>query len=355
MSELSIDTHDAHDNSRDARRPNIGMSGSTYCLKYMYAHPEQFEELIEFFRRLHNGKKLDDGERSAHRWRARDLVFDAFANFDGIVITTYTAASSHQFKTAFRPDVVFMDEAEHTIHDAEHDLTTPSHQTSLPLGIGNQHSLALLKVAMSIQHACLWRCNVSGQLPILQRYYNDIMHSNEEWPQALLDQFDWIRENVDSRHPNTCSVLVEVPGSRTQQIGTSQGNASHRTGALEKIHALLRSKLTGLGINKGKPITIMLISMYKGQVTEYHKDARRLVDEKKLHADFFNRVKIKTARTDIVFIDFVNANYTGRIGDDHLLAVVLTRSRRSNVTMLNRGTFSGLEWREDQLYHYEKK
>ena len=65
----------------------------------------------------------------------------------------------------------------------------------------------------------------------------------------------------------------------------------------------------------------MVIAMYKGQVVEYHKDIQRMIDEKKLPADFFNRVKVKTVdgaqgdETDFLFINMVNANYTGRVGE----------------------------------------
>ncbi|KAJ4249417.1 hypothetical protein NW762_012270 [Fusarium torreyae] len=91
-------------------------------------------------------------------------------------------------------------------------------------------------------------------------------------------------------------------------------NPVHRAWVLEKVHALLSSALTGLGVNHNKPINVMMIAMYKGQVVEYHKNIRP-------SCDFFNRVKVKTVdgaqgdETDFLFIDMVNANYTGRIDE----------------------------------------
>ncbi|KAM0554191.1 hypothetical protein ACHAPJ_006990 [Fusarium lateritium] len=96
---LSIDTHDAHDNSRNALRPNIGMSGSEYSLKYMYAHPEENKALIGLYRKLDNCEKPGDGQRSEQ-------------NRDGVS----EISSSHQFKLAFRPHFVFMDEPA-TVHE----------------------------------------------------------------------------------------------------------------------------------------------------------------------------------------------------------------------------------------------
>ncbi|EEU44747.1 uncharacterized protein NECHADRAFT_84818 [Fusarium vanettenii 77-13-4] len=180
-------------------------------------------------------------------------------------------------------------------------------------------------------------------------FYNDTMR-------LLRSIQKYIRDNVYPDLPTDgCSFVVEFPGSQSRKVATSQINKMHKTWMLEHVGHLLDSGLTGLGENSGKPIDILVIALYKAQVTELRMEIKSLISQGRFAKDILTRLKVKTLddaegdEADIVFVDYVAVNHPGFTAESFRGTLALTRARGMTLLLLNRGTFVGYEHRKESI------
>ncbi|KAL6360438.1 hypothetical protein LRP88_06144 [Fusarium phalaenopsidis] len=130
-------------------------------------------------------------------------------------------------------------------------------------------------------------------------FYNDTMRflrsSEANWPASLQSIQKYIRNNAYPDLPSdSCSLVVEFSGNQSRKVATSQVNKMHKTWILEHVGRILDSGLTGLGENSGKPIDILIIALYRAQVTEFQRAIKSLIDQGRFSKDTLNRLKVKT-------------------------------------------------------------
>ncbi|WAO93930.1 AAA-12 domain-containing protein [Fusarium falciforme] len=144
----------------------------------------------------------------------------------------------------------------------------------------------------------------------------------------------------------------------------------YKTWILEHVGHILDSGVTGLGENSGKPIDILIIALYRAQVTEFQRAIKSLIDQGRFPKDTLNHLKVKTVdgerrrlrRNDspqarsvcvsqddeavIVFVDYLTVSHPGFTADSFRGTLTLIRARGMTILLLNRGTFVGYERRE---------
>ncbi|KAJ4233450.1 hypothetical protein NW759_002226 [Fusarium solani] len=174
------------------------------------------------------------------------------------------------------------------------------------------------------------------------------------WPVSLRSIQKYIRDNVYPDLPSDgCSLVVEFSGSQSRKIATSQINKMYKTWILEHVGHILDSGLTGLEENSGKSIDILIIALYRAQVTESQMAIESLIDQGRFSKDTLTRLKVKTLdgpqddEADIVFVDYVTISHPGFTADSFRGTLALTRARGMTILLLNRGTFVGYERREE--------
>jgi hypothetical protein len=188
-------------------------------------------------------------------------------------------------------------------------------------------------------------------------FYNDTMRplrsGEANWPASLRSIQMYIRDNVYPDLPSDgCSLVVEFSGSQSRKIATSQINKMYKTWIPEHVGHILDSGLTGLEENSGKSIDILIIALYRAQVTESQMAIKSLIDQGRFSKDTLTRLKVKTLdgpqddEADIVFVDYVAISHPGFTADSFRGTLALTRARGMTILLLNRGTFVGYERRE---------
>ncbi|KAI8657621.1 CCHC-type domain-containing protein [Fusarium keratoplasticum] len=130
-------------------------------------------------------------------------------------------------------------------------------------------------------------------------FYNDTMRplrtGEINWPASLRSIQKYIRDNVYPDLPSDgCSLVVEFSGSQSRKVATSQINKMYKIWILEHVGHILGSGLTGLRGNSGKPIDILIIALYRAQVTEFQRAIKSLIDQGRFPKDTLNRLKVKT-------------------------------------------------------------
>ncbi|RMJ04652.1 hypothetical protein CDV36_014676 [Fusarium kuroshium] len=174
---------------------------------------------------------------------------------------------------------------------------------------------------------------------------SDLWHRNRRSQHAVLQRHD----------VGPSCLVVEIPGSQSRKAGTSQINKIHKAWILEHVGNILDSGLTGLGENSGKPVNILVIALYRAQVTELLMEIKSLINQGRFSKDILTRLKVKTLddaqgdEADIVFVDYVAVNHPGFTAESFRGTLALTRARGMTILLLNRGTFVGYERREESI------
>ncbi|KAJ3522690.1 hypothetical protein NM208_g12752 [Fusarium decemcellulare] len=202
------------------------------------------------------------------------------------------------------------------------------------------------------------------------------------------------------------SVVVELSGSQTSKVATSQVNKTHLFWVLDRIVEIVKTQLTGLGKNEDKSVSILVMPFYKAQIIEFQRQMRLMIENRQLPKSMLQRVKVKTLdallpphslvrnaekskrriaakvvlkgklgrwlcfapawfglrafdeflsfvrlaqgdEADVVFVDYVAASHPRFTGEPFRGTVATTRARGLTIILLNRGTFIGWETREE--------
>lgn len=241
----------------------------------------------------------------------------------------------------------------------EHDLG-PGKTTSNPFALQKQTSLLHRVVEGGAQHSTLsmnMRAHGDVGKPVNNLYYNNLMSWRHRWEEsnaldAIIKHF---QANVNGEHPKDhCFAQVEFTHARatTPPSSSSKVNLTHAKWIIEQVDLLLKSKLTGVGKNAQKPITILVVAAYKEQVVDLKMRFLDLARELKLDDEQRSRVQFKTVdnsqgdEADFVFFDLVTTTTPGFVAERYRLTLGYSRSSGFLVVLNNRGNFVGHERNE---------
>ncbi|RSM14479.1 hypothetical protein CDV31_005368 [Fusarium ambrosium] len=388
LADMTLDVYDTRANARRAKRRNVARSLHAAALQYLEEHEDEHPELQAIIQRVRRGETLSQGEKSTFKARIEVLYLDFIVKFHGIIVTTPVNASSIFLREAFKPDIVVVDEA-----GTMRELTTlilvayyspkawiiTGDITQQPPRLTMEHDLGQGKTtsnpyAEQMMYSLLGRaveaCATGPALVINRRsfgtamaaastlFYNGKMRPSlsgeANWPTSLRNIQKYVRGNIYPDLPsNGCSLVVELSGSQSRKVAASQINKMHKTWILDHVKRILGSDLTGLGRNSGKPINILVMAMYKAQVTEFQIAIKHLISQGHISKDTLTRLKVKTLddsqgdEADIVFVDYVTVSHPGFTAESFRGTLALTRTRGMTILLLNRGTFVGYERRKD--------
>ena len=402
MFEITVDVRTEHDERRQRRRHCQDMSLHRAALEYYLEHRDEprYEFLRAAIEAAHgeaagetksrtdgetgqeaDGKARDDAAESTLTLEAaiKILYGEFLAQFRGTIVTTPVAAADATVRGNFKPALVLMDEAARMREltsligiafysplawiftgdpmqspphiNVEHDLkngtltSNPFAPTLTNSTLSRAVAGGAVKSYLRISHRLL------GNLIMLpnRTSYTSMIRRPPRPPVGLSDSlapFQQILAGMNPTQPkNDFRLLVEFPGSTTDKVGTSTLNHTHVSWVITQVsHILGRENLHGVGSNSGNPVTVLVVAMYKAQVLQYLDAAhRRGLD--------MRRLKIKTLdsaqgdEADIVIGDFVGVHGPGFTAEPFRTALITTRARALNVTILNRGMFVGFESR----------
>ncbi|RSL65418.1 hypothetical protein CEP54_004287 [Fusarium duplospermum] len=113
---------------------------------------------------------------------------------------------------------------------------------------------------------------------------------------------------------------------------------------MDQVTSILTSELTGLGKNDGKQATVLIMSLYKVQATQYQRSIQQHVDGGVFPPD---RVKAKTLdkaqgdEADFAFVDHTAVSHPGFNTEPFRGTLAITRARGFTILLQNRGLFVG--------------
>ena len=368
ITRAEIDIHNARSARRDHKSACRNISLQEGASRYLMERLGTYGELNNLLGKVQSGDELSLDDRMDLKARIRSLYSDYLTQFSGVVCTTPVAASNFQFRQAFQPQIVLVDEGGRT---SELELLVPiAWYDSRWIIVGDVQQLGpFLQTDPSaknavqsynpfvkqIGYATLARATDASVTDTYLRFnhrafgtlardpsiiiYRDQMQIPQGKPQfpesvrAFNRFLQTIKPGLDI---NQLRLVVEFPGSWVHKIGIHW--------AIQQVVNVLKNK--ELKSIKGGDATILVLPYYQAQLQCYVETFEKLVG-KDVTLDQSNRVWFVTldssqgAEADLCIVDLVQTDHPGFTGDERRQCLTLTRSRQCEIILTNRGTFTG--------------
>ncbi|EKJ78369.1 hypothetical protein NXS19_001206 [Fusarium pseudograminearum] len=111
LTRISVDTQDTREALRNAKHRHNEGSLCSGAFNYFEDNTDKFTQLHELVNKVKDGQELDTAEFGNFKAWVKNLFEAYLLQFNGVVLSTTTAASNFLFRTAFAPELVLVDEA----------------------------------------------------------------------------------------------------------------------------------------------------------------------------------------------------------------------------------------------------
>ncbi|KAF7563952.1 hypothetical protein G7046_g130 [Stylonectria norvegica] len=283
------------------------------------------------------------------------LYEEALQDVD-FIATTCVAGAQEYFRRAFKPDIIFFDEAGHAkelatlipiaFFNAKAYIFLGDPAQAAPFVCSKATYSEQLKITAleratkaGIGHKFLINHRAYGGLHELPSalFYQNAMISNYKSKKELFTppvlRVKQFLDNIRGREADITRVLVSLPGSSNFQIGgNSRWHQGHQDWIIRRIQELLASSWF-TSIDGTHPGTILLITPTKESFNRYLTDLRSWEHGKRQRVELRTIGTAQASEADIVFVDIVKP--TKFTNDKKRLCVALTRAIQGEIILLD--------------------